>query len=268
MGRDISTQTWDRVLSTVLSMPGAKVDRESFLRSALQNYASTREIEEAIKLGPATAGISKETIKRVSNNSIRWHKTGVTAVSAISGIPGKWWLAATIPADITQFFYHVVIIAQKLAYLHGWPELMGPEEGYDDEGRQIITVFIGSMFGAHSAQKAVHQAAEKIAKTAVTRLPKVPLTKYAIYNISKKIAKWLGVRLTKKKFAEWAGRAIPLVGGMVAGTVTFFAFAQACKKLQSDLEKMPLADRVVNVCGDNHWPQPFLAPTPSEWATG
>lgn len=242
MGQDLSTQTWDKLLERVLSMPGAKVDREAFLQSALRNHASAQEIEEAINVSPAAAGISRATIRRLSNNSIKWHKTGVTAVSAVSGMPGKWWLAATLPADVSQFFYHVVIIAQKLAYLHGWPDLIDTEDATDDEARLILTVFIGIMFGAHTAHKVIHQLAQELAKTAAKRLPRVSLTKYAIYRVAKEVAKWLGVKLTKKKFSEWVGRSIPVVGGVVAGTVTWFAFAKACKNLQSALEKMPLAD--------------------------
>jgi len=43
-----------------------------------------------------------------------------------------------------------------------------------------------------------------------------------VYQLAKQVAKWVGVKITKRKFAEWVGRAIPLVGGLVV------SFRQLC----------------------------------------
>ena len=33
-------------------------------------------------------------------------------------------MAATIPADLAQDFWHAIVLSQKLAYLYGWPDLL------------------------------------------------------------------------------------------------------------------------------------------------
>ena len=56
-------------------------------------------------------------------------------------------MAGTIPADMAQFYWHALVMAQKLAYLYGWSDLL--EEGQVDEQTEFqLTLLIGAMLGA------------------------------------------------------------------------------------------------------------------------
>lgn len=60
-------------------------------------------------------------------------------------------MIGTIPADLTQYFGHVLRILQKLIYLYGWEELSSMDGNIDDETTNILTLFVGVMFGVNGA---------------------------------------------------------------------------------------------------------------------
>lgn len=136
-----------------------------------------------------------------------------------------------------------MVVVEKLAYLHGWPTLLPEREEIDDETKLVLTLFVGVMLGAKGATDAVAQLSKELSKQVVRRLPSAALTKYAMYNLAKQVAKWVGVSLTKKKFAEWLGRMIPLFGGLVAGVFTWVAFSGGSRRLLEHLESLALAEQ-------------------------
>jgi hypothetical protein len=135
----------------------------------------------------------------------------------------------------------VLVILQKLAYLNGWPSLFQEDEEIDDETKLILTLFVGVMLGAEGAASGVSKLATAVGSEVAKRLPRASLTKYAIYQIAKQVAKWIGVSLTKKKFAELVGRAVPVIGSVIGGSITWFAFGAGAERLRVHLESLPLA---------------------------
>jgi uncharacterized membrane protein len=128
-------------------------------------------------------------------------------LSFISGLPGGWWMAAAIPADVTQFFYNAIQLAQKIAYIYGWPEFSS--EVTNNDLIIEIAVFLGVMMGNASAVSAMTELANALAKGIAERLPKIALTKYAFYNTIKQVARWIGVTVTKDSFAKGVSKVIP-----------------------------------------------------------
>ncbi|MEZ4293369.1 MAG: hypothetical protein R3B70_00210 [Polyangiaceae bacterium] len=232
---------WNSILGAALKLPGVRVDRAAFLRSALSPHVSSETVEAAIELTPAKARVSKETISRLAQSSIKWHRAGVSATSALAGLPGGWWIAGTVPVDLAQYFWHVLVVLQKLAYLNGWPALFQDDEDIDDETKLILTLFVGVMLGAEGAASGISKLAAAVGSEVAKRLPRASLTKYAIYQAAKQVAKWIGLSLTKKKLAEILGRAVPIVGGVFAGTITWLAFGEGAKRLFAHLQSLPLA---------------------------
>jgi hypothetical protein len=236
---------WNSVLRTALALPGAKVDRAAFLRRTLSKHVTEKVLRSAIDTSPAKAGISKNTIRRIATASIKWHRAGVSSVSFVSGLPGGWWIAGTVPADLTQFFWHVLVVLQKLAYLYGWPELFSEDSELDDETLLILTVFIGVMFGAESAAKVLADIAERAAAQVLKRLPRQTLTKWGLYRLAREVAKWIGIKLTKYSFARYLSRIVPILGGIISGTVTWVSFSVMTSRLAAHLESLPMAAKVI-----------------------
>src|SRR5438876_6775110 len=199
---------WNSVLRTALALPGAKVDRKAFLQRALSKHVTEKVLQSAIDTSPAKAGVSKNTIRHIATASIKWHRAGVSALSFASGLPGGWWIGGTVPADLTQFFWHVLVILQKLAYLYGWPELFQDSE-LDDETLLILTVFVGAMLGAESAAKVLGDIAERAAAQVFKRLPRETLAKLGLYHLARDVAMWLGIKLTEDSFVRYFSKIVP-----------------------------------------------------------
>lgn len=239
---NIDESKFDLVLSAAAHLPGIRINRENFLRKELSKFFDNDIVEKAIKTNPAQAGIGQKIIEHIAKSCIKYEATKVTALSTAAGIPGGYAMAATVPADLAQFFGHVIRILQKLVYLYGWQELFNDEESYDDETSNQLTLFIGVMFGVNAAQAVIKKLSHAIAIKAEKTLVRKALTKGVIYPIVKKIAQAIGVKMTKEIFAKGVGKAVPIIGGVISGALTLATFVPMSKKLQKHLATLPTAD--------------------------
>ncbi len=69
------------------------------------------------------------------------------------------------------------------------------------------------------------------------RVAAKPLSKYAIYNIAKKVLSWIGVKLTKDGVGKAVGKVVPIIGGAISGVLTVATFLPMAKKLKKELSK-------------------------------
>ncbi len=143
-------------------------------------------------------------------------------------------MAATIPGDVAQYFWHAIVLAQKLAYLYGWPDLL-KNGNVDEETKLHITLLIASMMGARQANTVLAAIADGLAGEVSRRLPRLALTKTVYYPIVKKVGKWIGIKVTKQSFARVVSKAVPLVGGVVSAGVTVLTLRPMGKRLQKHL---------------------------------
>ena len=228
---------WDKVMNKALSMPMVKVDRTAFLTKEFSMYDNADQLRDKRPIDLFDA----EAIERAARGIINSHLAKATVASTAAGIPGGLVMAATMPADIAQYYWHVLVVAQKLGYLYGWPDLLD-EKGQITEGtRNVLTLFVGVMFGAQAANKLVGEIAKRVSLQAAKRLPQQALTKTMYYPVIKQVAKWIGFKMTKDTFGKGVGKAIPILGGVLSGAITAFSFKPMAEKLQKHLrEEMPM----------------------------
>ncbi|TFD86958.1 hypothetical protein E3T61_13875 [Cryobacterium lactosi] len=232
-----------QLLDAAARLPGVRINRASYLRAALKRHCSEEQIERAIAESPAAAGIPFGVITSAANDSIGYETAKVTALSAAAGIPGGFAMIGTVPADLAQYFGHVLRIAQKLAYIYSWPNLFaddGEGDELDDATEGILTLFVGVMFGLQMAQGGVAKVANMMAAQALKKLPQQALTKGAIYPVVKKVAAYLGVRMTKQIFAGGVAKIIPVLGAVLSGGLTLATFLPMSKRLQKHLATLEL----------------------------
>ncbi|KOT43126.1 membrane protein [Streptomyces caelestis] len=222
------------VLVAAAKLPGVRINRETYLRKALSRHCSEEQIKQAIEETPAAAGIPLDILEKAANDSIKYETAKVSAASAAAGLPGLLFLPATVPADLAQYMGHMLRISQKLAYLYSWPDLFSGDD-MDDATEGVLTLFVGVMFGAHTATTAIGKVAEEMSKHVAKSLPKKALTKGIIYPLVKKIAGHLGKEMTKQTFARTVSKAVPVVGAVVSGGLTFATFRPMAKKLKNHL---------------------------------
>ena len=229
--------SWDKVMNTALSMPMVKVDRTAFLTKEFSMYDNADQLRDKRPIDLFDA----EAIERAARGVINSHLATATVTSTAAGIPGGLAMAATMPADIAQYYWHVLVVAQKLGYLYGWPDLLDDKGQITEGTRNVLTLFVGVMFGAQAASKLVGEIAKRVSLQAAKRLPQQALTKTMYYPVVKQVAKWIGVKMTKDTFGRGIGKAIPILGGVLSGAITAFSFKPMAEKLQKHLrEEMPM----------------------------
>jgi hypothetical protein len=229
------------IIRASMKVPGVKIDRSNYLKKELSKRYNLDIVNEAISLNPAIAGIDIKVINKIAKAAINFETNKVSSISALAGLPGGLAMIGSVPADVTQYFAHVIIILQKLIYLYGWGELFNSEDELDDATMNQLIIFIGVMFGVNTANVTIN----KIAKLAAIRTEKVlvnkALTKGTIYPVVKKIATVLGVKMTKQIFAKGVSKVVPLLGVVLSGGLSYLTFKPMAKSLKAHLEILPTA---------------------------
>lgn len=232
----------ETVLRKAVQTPGIRIDREKFLRKELDKHFPAEVVQHAIAENPAQAGISPEQLEKIAKACITYETGKVSLISAAAGAPGLKFMAVTMPADLLQFFGHVVRVLQKLAYLYGWSELLFSDDELDDETKNQLILFLGVMFGVKAANKAVKKIALLAAQGVPDYLLRQTLTKGTIYPIVKHVSKIIGTKMSTKTFAKAVGSAMPVLGAAVSGGITFSLFRPMSVRLKKHLAGLPMAD--------------------------
>lgn len=234
--------TYEMVLKGAMSIPGVRIDRETFLFSELKKYYDTDVVQNAIENNPAYAGIDEAVIDRIATESITFETNKVSAISFAAGMPGGFAMLGTVPADTAQYFAHVLRILQKLVYLYGWDDLFDENGMMDAETSNLLTLFLGIMFGVQEAGKLLTQLSLKMAPTLCKRIAAKPLTKGFVYPIVKKVAALIGAKMTKDIFAKGVSKIVPLIGGAASGGLTYITYRPMANKLKNYLSGLDMAN--------------------------
>ena len=227
-----------------LKVPGIRIDRDAFLQKELQSKFPQDVIDDAIAHNPLYAKIPTEVIDKIADEVIKYERACVSGISTALGMPGGVAMAATIPADIAQYYGYMLRATQKLMYLYGFPEIDLEENGqtFDSETMNVLIICLGVMYGVAGASKALKAMAKALAVGVEKQLLRQALTKGTIYPIVKSVAKWFGVKMTKQVFAGFFKKAIPVVGGVIGGGITFVSFKPCCDKLKDTLKNTMLSN--------------------------
>ena len=232
------------IIVLAIKAPGVHITRANFLKKELFKNYPQEVIDKAIATTPAQAGIPSKEIDKIADEVIKFERNCVSGISAALGAPGGWAMAATIPADIIQYYGYTLRATQKLLYLYGFPEIDSDEEGLQLDSQTInqIILCLGVMNGVAGANNAIKGMAKALAVGVEKKLLNAALTKGTFYPLVKVIAKWFGVKMTKTLFAGFFKKAIPVVGGIVGGGITFFTFKPCCYRLKNVLQDTMLSN--------------------------
>jgi hypothetical protein len=228
-----ATGVWYNILNAALKIPGARIDRKDFLTKGLSG-CSKDEIARVLEIGPGKAGVPLEALDKAADAEIRHHTSIVTGTSFLAGLPGGIAMAGTIPADIAQYYWHVIVVAQKLAYIYGWPNL---QSANNEVFLAILTVFIGIMSGAKEARGVVKAMAESLAKESSQTLSNSVVTQVGLSQIAWQVARVLGAHLAKQGIAKGLSKIIPILSGAISGAVTIVTYLPMANTLKSALRE-------------------------------
>lgn len=225
----------EEIIINAVQIPGVKVSRKQFLAEQFATKADN--LEEIIDKGPIEAGIVKEDIELLAKKLILARTSQSSIASFVAGIPGGLAMAATIPADVLQFFGMSLRLAQELSYLYGAQDLWNDGKIDDAKVKNQLILYCGVMFGVSGAVSGVRVLSTQLSKTVLKKIPQKALTKTFWYPILKKIANFIGVNLTKKTLAQGVSKAVPVIGGFISGGINFASMMPMANRLNDTLYK-------------------------------
>ena len=228
------------IMKRAASLKAVKIDRGQFLRTTLKKHCPTVDANSAVDTTPIEAGVSPEELDQIARDVIEFETKKCAGLSFLAGIPGGVALAGTVPADMAQYFAHVMRVEQKLAYLYGWQSFLNAEDEVDDETLMNLIVLMGVMLGVGSAASSVTKFATNVAQQSVAKtIERKALTKTFFYTPMKKVLHFIGINLTKQTFAKGVSKVVPVVGGVISGGMTYASFKPAAECLRVYLRELP-----------------------------
>ncbi len=229
------------LIEKILKVPKVKVDREKFLREALEDEVPNDVINKAVEIGTADAGIYLEIIKRCARKVINETKALSNTESAILGAPGGMLCIVGVIADLIQFYTNLIILVQKLCYLYGMKEFDSYGELRDDNKNvaNIILIFLGEAMGIEGTSKVAGEVLKQMGKQYSKQASKKFLlfTKPLLYSTAKKVAKSIGLSISKKSFAKAASKAVPVIGSVISFGLNWVTFSPCANRLNDELQE-------------------------------
>ena len=170
-----------------------------------QALSSHGPIDGAIELAESYQG-RHSSPRRDANALIRWQTAKAAGLGFITGVPGLPAMPVTLPANLTSVLFIQIRMIAAIAYLGG----------YDLNDDRVKTLCFACLCG-NGARTILREAGIEVSqKMAVSALRRLPGRTFIEIN------KRVGFRLLTK-FGEKgvinAGRAIPVLGGLVGGGV-------------------------------------------------
>jgi len=222
------------VINESLKLPFIKVDRSDFLTKTFSNKID--DMPKLLREGPQ-AFFSKEDLDRIASNVIKSNVLQSSSISFASGLPGGIAIAATIPADMAQFYGYSLKLAQEISYVYGYQNIWANQGELTEDAKNTLILYLGIMFGVSSAGSTIRILSNKLAIQALKQLPNKTLTKHLYFTILKKVLAIFGTKLTKATFAKGVSKVIPVVGGVLSGSMNYLALKPMANKLKDELGK-------------------------------
>ncbi|WP_260163774.1 EcsC family protein [Leuconostoc mesenteroides] len=222
------------VINESLKLPFIKVDRSDFLTKTFSNKID--DMPKLFKEGPQ-AFFSKEELDRIASNVINSNVLKSSSISFASGLPGGVAIAATIPADMAQFYGYSLKLAQEISYVYGYQNIWANQDELTEDAKNTLILYLGIMFGVSSAGSTIRILSNKLALQALKQLPNKTLTKHLYFTVLKKVLTIFGTKLTKATFAKGVSKIIPVVGGVISGSMNYLSLKPMANKLKDELGK-------------------------------
>lgn len=147
-----------------------------------------------------------DSIDKAINSLVRWQNTKSVTSGFLTGLGGLITLPVAIPVNIASVTYVQIRMIAAIAHMRGY-------DLKDDQVKTFVFVCLTGQSASDILKQAGIKAGTALTKQAIKKIPG---------EIIKSINKAVGFRLVTK-FGEKGvvnlGKAVPLVGGFIGGTV-------------------------------------------------
>lgn len=235
----MAEQSQDKLYSTTLQTIGAvsklpivRVDRDTFLK---KQFGDSPHLEAILERGPQ-AVFTVDSLRQKANTLIKNSAAKTSVASFATGVPGNpVVMVAAGGADVAQYFGFAINLAQQIAYLFGEDDPFDGGGDLSETAQLRVIAYLGAMFGAAGAAALVSNTSKVAGANLGKKVAAQALTKTAWYPLVKKVGAVVGMKLTKKSVEKTITKAVPLVGGVVSGGLTYVTFRPMGHRLADTL---------------------------------
>lgn len=146
------------------------------------------------------------SVDKAIDSLIRWQNAKGATSGFLTGLGGLITLPVAIPANVASVLYVQIRMIATIAHMRGY-------DLKDDQVKTFVFVCLTGQASADILKQAGIKLGTSLAKEAIKRIPG---------EVIKAINKAVGIRLVTKfgqKGIVNLGKAVPLVGGVIGGTV-------------------------------------------------
>ena len=223
------------LIINAIDNPATRVDREQFLRETLFKYKPNLSKEEQMYFvdNPVRAiGITE--VNYIADKVIKSAVLQTAGLSFLAGLPGGVWGIAAAGPDIVQNLAYYIILSQKLAYVYGvnFYETAFPTDSEYQKSSTLLC--LGFMLGVNDVDSLIQKVLGGAWKNSGKEFVEF-LMKTAGFALARKILTSIGERLANKGATNVLGKAVPLLGGLLSGGMTFADFKKSAARMQQKL---------------------------------
>jgi hypothetical protein len=223
-----------QTVGAVSKLPMVQVDREAFLR---KHFGDSEHLDVILERGPQ-AVYTAASLRKKANSLIKNSAAKTSAVSFASGLPANPALmVAAGGADVAQYFGFAINLAQQIAYLFGEDDLFDEGGELSEAAQMRVIAYLGAMFGAAGAAALVTNTSKRAGIKLGKKVAAQALTHTAWFPLVKKVGAVIGMKITKKTVEKTITKAVPVVGGVVSGGLTYVTFRPMGHRLADTLVK-------------------------------
>lgn len=260
-------------IEKISELPGAKVNRKEFLNKILKKYCQNSDDLKLLNTKRPSALLNKDVLDHIAKNCIRNTLRNATLISAATGLPGTIaGITVGITADTAQYLYFTYKLAQQLCYIYGYEDFWDENQNSLEDNQNVLEYYTRILLGCavnkgvgagtnvlkqtsskilqtqaniiNAAQKAGKSAkgAGKIAVKKVAKEGAASKIAVKVLEKSRKVVSGpykaiMGETLSREGFAKVAGKAVPILGAIVSGGITFASLKHSSKKLLTQLQE-------------------------------
>jgi len=232
----IENQVADIVLKAG-SLPGFRVHpQETYslisTKYGLSNISTPRDLYQ----------IHSDRLKFIADELISSEKKKLAMIGFATGLPGGVvGITAGTVVDLSAYIRTAFVLSQRVAHVYGVipnpyvDEIESDPELYFESAKEAIfkSVLIG--LGAGLGGKLVTEVSQTVAKNVAKTIVRKPIQEVAITQLAKQIGKVVGKNFTKQGISKVAGKAIPILGGVVGASINWAAMRMMGNRLINEL---------------------------------
>lgn len=169
-----------------------------------------------------------EKLDRAAKSFLSSQKKKAASTSAALSIPGGPISILTIIADIEETIRRFFLVVQEIGYTYGIIpspyiediDLTDPDSYFSEVQEAILKgVLVG--FGEVTAKELVVSILRKLAEKEAKEILKKKISENLIMEMAKKMAKIIGVKITKKQTSKFILRTIPVISAGISGAISY-----------------------------------------------